>query len=971
MNAAERFVATPDIRAALAECEIDVLDKLGIDWRAGNPHILCPYRDHLDRNPSWRWDEKKARAHCTCSNSDSILDVIKKVRGLSFDAAKMKAAEILGRNDLIRVNDSKGKRQSTDAHSLLNAPDADRDDSLPIRYLAHRLGVPAEAVPVPSTRIVGLKAHGYFDPPPPGSRVKPRHVGDFPACIFETRDATGNIHAHRIYVAENGLGKAELGKGPSGRPRPPKKSARVVSNDNTAGRAVLWGDPNRAPDQLLFEGIENAAAVAFAFKAEIAVGDVAVAAAITATGVEAYQPYPATKRITVGADRDEAGAGNRAGENAARSFGLKHYHQLQIQIALPGEPGTKVDWLDVLRREGVEAVRAGIMGGIAFAPTRQELDATEEAKGRAAEMKRVAETYPLPAMDNLRLEYAYTAAGALRIHKVSEVKGKTIQTPITTPFGVTARLRLADQADAYGLRVLVQDMNGQPRPLDFDRGELARLHGSEIRAALLRAGLRTEADGEQVALAILKAADPKSEIVTVGRPGWHDLGGCAEPLFIAPSGEVIGDVLDAGIELSVAARLAPDIARAGTLEGWRAAMAAALSTPSCPHWILGIVAGFCGVVTSLAGLDTAGINLSGLSSSGKTTAQRLAVSAWSSPDLRRPGLMQSARATDNAVEGLAQRASGTVLALDELAHVPGKVAAKLVYLIAAGVGKTRMMQDTSLRDSHTWSTFAVLSGENSLAEKIRADGGEWSAGMAARILDIDVRDVNRQVAGETLQAINEIDRHFGHAGLAFVRALVESGEYRRHRELRDEIKNLARELAGPGADGALVRAAEPLAILWAAGVLAISFGVIPGNADDVIHAVRWAWMNFRASSDAEPLDAERQAINHLRTWAAERWNVTVCNIQCEPRHQKAEAWFDDQAVYIPKGRLVEAGGGMLRQSQIAAILLRGGMLIKRGDRMYARYVPGVGRLDAYAIRLELFEQLAGQTNLRVYEGRRA
>jgi hypothetical protein len=37
------------------------------------------------------------------------------------------------------------------------------------------------------------------------------------------------------------------------------------------------------------------------------------------------------------------------------------------------------------------------MGGIAFAPTRQELDATEEAKGRATEMKRVAETYPLPA----------------------------------------------------------------------------------------------------------------------------------------------------------------------------------------------------------------------------------------------------------------------------------------------------------------------------------------------------------------------------------------------------------------------------------------------------------------------------------------------------------------------------------------------------------------------------------------------
>ena len=100
------------------------------------------------------------------------------------------------------------------------------------------------------------------------------------------------------------------------------------------------------------------------------------------------------------------------------------------------------------------------------------------------------------------------------------------------------------------------------------------------------------------------------------------------------------------------------------------------------------------------GARTCGVNLSGLSSGGKSTAQRLAASAWSTPDIRRPGLCQSARATGNAVEALASRASGTVLVLDELAHISGEDAARMIYTIAGGSGKRRMTADATLRDSY-------------------------------------------------------------------------------------------------------------------------------------------------------------------------------------------------------------------------------------------------------------------------------
>src|SRR5262249_40506639 len=195
-------------------------------------------------------------------------------------------------------------------------------------------------------------------------------------------------------------------------------------------------------------------------------------------------------------------------------------------------------------------------------------------------------------------------------------------------------------------------------------------------------------------------------------------------------------------ELATNARLSPALAASGTLDEWRAATAAAVKAKNCPHWTIGIIAGFVGVLVGLTGLDTCGINLSGRSSTGKTTAQRLAVSPWSSVDIRKAGLFQSMRTTENAAEAMAQRASGTVLALDEMAHVSGQVAARMIYSLAGGVGKRRLDADAAMREGYSWATFAILSGECSLAEKINGDGGAWTAGMAGRLTAYDVAGGN-------------------------------------------------------------------------------------------------------------------------------------------------------------------------------------------------------------------------------------
>src|SRR5262245_11848015 len=109
MNGAEQYVPTKAIRDAVRGRESVVLTGLGIPWDGKSTHIHCPYKDHTDEHPSWRWNSLKARAHCTCARSASIFDVVAKVKGIDFEAAKIWIAESIGRPDLIRQRGSKTK----------------------------------------------------------------------------------------------------------------------------------------------------------------------------------------------------------------------------------------------------------------------------------------------------------------------------------------------------------------------------------------------------------------------------------------------------------------------------------------------------------------------------------------------------------------------------------------------------------------------------------------------------------------------------------------------------------------------------------------------------------------------------------------------------------------------------------------------------------------------------------------------
>ena len=92
------------------------------------------------------------------------------------------------------------------------------------------------------------------------------------------------------------------------------------------------------------------------------------------------------------------------------------------------------------------------------------------------------------------------------------------------------------------------------------------------------------------------------------------------------------------------------------------------------------------------GLDSFGLHLRGASSSGKTTALRVAASVWGGP-----GVLTTWRSTSNGLEGMAALRNSTMLALDELGQATAAEVGEVVYMFANGQGKARARRSGAAR----------------------------------------------------------------------------------------------------------------------------------------------------------------------------------------------------------------------------------------------------------------------------------
>ncbi|MCQ4162817.1 DUF927 domain-containing protein [Roseomonas sp. GC11] len=442
------------------------------------------------------------------------------------------------------------------------------------------------------------------------------------------------------------------------------------------------------------------------------------------------------------------------------------------------------------------------------------------------------------------------------------------------PFRILAESRPAG-GDDWGLLLEWADRDGVAHRYAMPRrllaGEAVEVLG---RLAACGLGVNRSATARQSLLQFLALVRVPERVRTVQRTGWHRPPEGGAPSFVLP-GRSFGP--EGGELVMLDLDPPPSIyRRAGTLEGWRAEVAARCIGNS--RLIFAASAAFAAPLLELAGDEGGGINLRGASSSGKTTAVDVAASVWGGPSKTADSFVRSWRSTSNALEATAQAHSGALLPLDELGQAePAEVGATL-YMLANGLGKARARASGGNRQAASWVTLLLSSSEESAASLAAQAGRGLRAGQEVRLLDVPAMapggwGVFEALHGEPDGAAfagalrRAVLAHHGTAApswLSWLAARLAEANDWPAAVLGARVRSWLAAHVPAQADGQVHRAARRLALVAAAGELASAAGLTgwpEGAAEAAAAAIFADWLTERGGTGSAE---ERNIVAALR-----------------------------------------------------------------------------------------------------------
>ena len=561
------------------------------------------------------------------------------------------------------------------------------------------------------------------------------------------------------------------------------------------------------------------------------------------------------------------------------------------------------------------------------------------------------------------------------------------------PLWLCSRLDVAaltrDQDGAgWGYLLAFADPLGKPKQWAMPARMLSG-DGGEYRAALLNMGLRIAPSpaARNLLTQYIQTRQPGEFASCTDRIGWHGRA------FVLPH-ETIGDdaeriVFQSESQMENTFRVKHDAA------AWRERIGALCVGNS--RLVFAVACAFAGPLLRPAGMESGGFHLRGDSSSGKTTALRLAASVYGGTSY-----MQQWRTTDNALEATAAQHCDSLLILDELAQVEGKVAGECAYMLANERSKGRATRNASPRARLSWRLLFLSAGELGLADHMAEGGKRARAGQEARMADIPAD------AGKGLGAFENLHDFAGGAafsshltrqaqachgapGRAFIEWACANAEGLGKR-LRTAVQALTREWVPDGASGQVERVGARFALVGVAGELATEAGLTgwpAGESERGARACFDAWMAARGGAGNGEVTAMLRAVRRFLethgegrfTWwhrASDDHNAKTLQragfrrmvdqdgkpIKNDAEHQREYgermAPADGEAVSVEYFLLPEVFRAEVCQGfdyqAVAAVLLAHGALMPGAGRSFdtRQRLPGLGLSRCYHIPPALF-----------------
>ena len=412
---------------------------------------------------------------------------------------------------------------------------------------------------------------------------------------------------------------------------------------------------------------------------------------------------------------------------------------------------------------------------------------------------------------------------------------------VCSPMGVIAKTRDAKSGEWGRLLEWFDDDGVRHQwamPLELLEGD-----GMEVRKELARLGLHiaTSRAVRDLLAAYVKVWPVDRRARCVERLGWYG------SVYSTPS-ETIGDAGEM-VVFQNAHAIEPALMVAGTAEAWRDSVAALAAGNT--RLVFALAVAFAGTLADIVGEDSGGFHMRGKSSSGKSTALKVAASVWGEPK----AYVRLWRATANGLEGLAALHNDGLLILDELSQCDPKEAGESAYLLANGQGKARAQRNGTARASQRWRVLFLSAGEESLSSLMARAGRKTNAGQEIRLADFDAdAGANMGIletlhdqpsAGALVLAIKDAAaRSHGAVGMAWLRFIV-NDRPRLADFITDGIRQFVTETVPDGSTGQIERVARRFALVAVAGELASHYGLTgwaQGESERAAKACFTAWL---------------------------------------------------------------------------------------------------------------------------------
>jgi len=589
-----------------------------------------------------------------------------------------------------------------------------------------------------------------------------------------------------------------------------------------------------------------------------------------------HQAHPAALLVICGDDdrATQARTGNNPGQQKATAAA----RAVQGLAVFPQNlPEGKSDFNDLHQAAGLDAVRTTVQSAIdahqaapaapaatplATAPTTTP---TKSTKAKAAPRAAAA---PAGAGGTAPQGMAYepfTVDDGGVYFNGADTDGKR-----KDPEWVCSRLvveaRTHDQDGAgWGYLLAFNDPLGNPRTWAMPARMLSG-DGNEYRSTLLNMGLLIASSprARNQLTQYIQSRTPAEFASCTDRIGWHGRAFVLPKKTIGDAGERFVFQSDNAVENTFRTK--------GSAKQWRDRVGALCVGNS--RLAFAVACAFAGPLLRPAGMESGGFHYRGDSSSGKTTALKMAASVYGGANY-----LQRWRATDNALEATAAQHSDCLLILDELAQIDPKTAGECAYMLANEQGKARATRTGTPRPRQAWRLLFLSAGELGLADHMAEGQKRTRTGQEVRMADIPAD------AGAGLGAFEVLHGHpggaalakhatdqalavYGAAGTAWLTWLTAHADTLKA-DIRNRVEAIAAAMMPPNASGQVERVGARFALVGAAGEVATLAGLTgwpTGESERAATACFDAWLAARGGSgNGEIVAMLRQVRRFLET----------------------------------------------------------------------------------------------------------